>query len=215
MKASLAYNKRAHQSGNCFHYMLLLVLRPITYLNALTKLWNADSGSINSDEAFAEWKKKNNAKDCPKCGCPSTYIFNLKSYCTYPTTEILIQIPSIVQKTEGCNHMECGVCKADLCWICLKVFSDGGEAYEHLDTEHAGHYDPEYYRDPDPWGEGAVPEAIPEGMQDAWGDGAVPGAIREGMQDAWGGGAVPGAFPEAIQDGWGEGAVPGAFPEDI
>ncbi|MCJ1303562.1 hypothetical protein MMC08_006372, partial [Hypocenomyce scalaris] len=37
--------------------------------------------AVIGDDAFAEWKKKNDARDCPSCGCT-------------------------IQKSEGCNHME-------------------------------------------------------------------------------------------------------------
>ena len=42
---------------------------------------------------FAEWKKDNTVRKCPKCGI-----------------EII--------KQDGCNHMTCSKCKYQFCWIC-------------------------------------------------------------------------------------------------
>ena len=75
--------------------------------------------TILGDEAFAEWKQKNDAKDCPKCGCT-------------------------IQKSEGCNHMKCTGCGAHICWVCLRVFGVGSEVYGHLTAEHGSFYDRGY-----------------------------------------------------------------------
>ena len=75
--------------------------------------------AILGDAAFAEWKKKNDARDCPKCGCT-------------------------IQKSEGCNHMECKACEAHICWVCMKVCESGLHTYDHMRVEHGGCYDPGY-----------------------------------------------------------------------
>lgn len=75
--------------------------------------------AIVGDEAFAEWKKKNDARDCPKCGCT-------------------------IQKSEGCNHMTCKACGAHICWVCMKVFAIGQDTYAHMSSEHGSIYDPGY-----------------------------------------------------------------------
>jgi len=71
------------------------------------------------DDAFAEWKKKNDARDCPKCGCT-------------------------IQKSDGCNHIECKACKAHICWVCMKVLGTGKETYQHMTAKHGSYYDPGY-----------------------------------------------------------------------
>ena len=70
---------------------------------------------MGSDEGFNEWKKNNNVKDCPKCG-------------------------NSIEKSGGCNHMLCK-CGAHICWICLKVFPDDSDTYNHLGADHGGAYD--------------------------------------------------------------------------
>ena len=80
----------------------------------------AKAGRDGTDE-FAEWKKCNDVRDCPNCATP-------------------------IQKSEGCNHMECRSCRAHICWHCMKVFQRGPEVYEHMNNDHRGD-----------WGLGWVP----------------------------------------------------------
>ena len=75
--------------------------------------------AVLTDDAFIEWKKKNGAKDCPRCG-------------------------STIQKSEGCNHMECRSCRSHICWLCMMVFGNGKETYDHLAETHDGIFDPGY-----------------------------------------------------------------------
>src|SRR6266550_950308 len=58
-----------------------------------------------------QWASTSGAKHCPRCRV-------------------------FVQKTEGCNHMECH-CGVHFCWICLQVF-DRQAIYEHMRSEHGG-----------------------------------------------------------------------------
>ena len=60
-----------------------------------------DSGSVTE---YLEQNK--NTKRCPKCRV-------------------------LIEKIEGCNHMTCKMCRAHMCWRCLKVFLSGGEVYAH------------------------------------------------------------------------------------
>ncbi|TBU27591.1 hypothetical protein BD311DRAFT_843123 [Dichomitus squalens] len=59
-----------------------------------------------------EWMREQGFKKCPSCSTP-------------------------IQKTEGCNHMECR-CGAHLCWVCMRAFDDGRSTYAHLHEVHGG-----------------------------------------------------------------------------
>ncbi|KAK3638889.1 hypothetical protein LTR56_012802 [Elasticomyces elasticus] len=67
-------------------------------------------------EVFEKYKKMMNMKDCPEC-------------------------KTVMEKTEGCNHMVCGGCKIHLCWICLATFPASELCYEHLSEVHGGCFD--------------------------------------------------------------------------
>ena len=71
------------------------------------------------DEGFAQWKKASGAQDCPKCSCT-------------------------IEKSEGCNHIECTGCGAHICWVCLATFARGSDTYGHMTAEHGSFYDPGY-----------------------------------------------------------------------
>lgn len=58
--------------------------------------------------AFAKWKQEQkNVKPCPKR-------------------------EKVIEKTFGCNHMECLGCKVYICWFCLDIFDTGPETYAHM-----------------------------------------------------------------------------------
>ncbi|KIL59705.1 hypothetical protein M378DRAFT_131303 [Amanita muscaria Koide BX008] len=59
-----------------------------------------------------EWARNEGAKRCPSCRV-------------------------LVQKTEGCNHMECQ-CGAHFCWLCLRTFPEAKAVYAHLRADHGG-----------------------------------------------------------------------------
>lgn len=44
----------------------------------------------------------------------------------------------LVEKREGCNHMQCG-CGTHYCWTCLYVAESSGDCYRHMQAEHGGH----------------------------------------------------------------------------
>lgn len=64
-------------------------------------------------EALKKLKRELNIKDCPKCSTP-------------------------MEKTEGCNHMVCGGCKAHICWVCMAVFVESNPCYDHMNKVHGG-----------------------------------------------------------------------------
>jgi len=63
------------------------------------------------DATLREWRKgKENVKSCPSCGYT-------------------------IEKTEGCNHVECR-CGSHICWACLEKFKSSEECYSHLRSVH-------------------------------------------------------------------------------
>ncbi|KIW10438.1 hypothetical protein PV08_11402 [Exophiala spinifera] len=63
--------------------------------------------------ALERLKRELNIKDCPKCMTP-------------------------MEKTEGCNHMTCGGCRAHICWVCMKVFEASAPCHSHMNEVHGG-----------------------------------------------------------------------------
>ena len=59
------------------------------------------------------WASRNGAKECPSCRV-------------------------WIQKTAGCNHMHCRLCKAHICWVCLAKYRTANDVYDHLRTAHGG-----------------------------------------------------------------------------
>lgn len=67
------------------------------------------------EAAYLQWKAAHNVKACPKCGVD-------------------------IEKSEGCNHMQCANCKIHICWVCLKTFTDGRLTYDHMSSAHGGFF---------------------------------------------------------------------------
>ncbi|GKV23473.1 hypothetical protein SLEP1_g33189 [Rubroshorea leprosula] len=64
------------------------------------------------DLSLKDWcKGKDHVKTCPVCGFT-------------------------IEKTEGCNHVECR-CGKHICWVCLDFFTTSGECYGHLRSVHS------------------------------------------------------------------------------
>lgn len=59
---------------------------------------------------FKIWMKQNKVKPCPKCKTP-------------------------IQKSYGCNHMECSACKTHFCWFCMGTFK-ASDIYDHMTSKH-------------------------------------------------------------------------------
>jgi hypothetical protein len=45
-----------------------------------------------------------------------------------------------IQKTEGCNHVQCASCNSHMCWMCMQTFKTGLEVYGHMTEQHNGHW---------------------------------------------------------------------------
>ena len=56
------------------------------------------------EKEYENFVKNSNYKYCPKCKVK-------------------------VEKSEGCNHMTCVICKYEFCWICLKKYTSNHFAY--------------------------------------------------------------------------------------
>jgi RNA recognition motif-containing protein len=67
---------------------------------------------IDSDRLFKEWSDAHGAKACPSCS-------------------------AVIQKSEGCNHMTCSVCKTHICWVCMGTFPKE-IIYNHMTQKHGG-----------------------------------------------------------------------------
>ena len=77
-----------------------------------------NKASKESSEDLDRWMHKNNKsrKRCPKCNIP-------------------------IEKNNGCNHIHCSQCSADICWVCLKYFDTPNDCYTHLHDQHNGLWD--------------------------------------------------------------------------
>ena len=63
--------------------------------------WHTGKCDANVDSEFKEWAANNgNVGNCPKC-------------------------KARIEKNDGCNHMTCGSCKYEYCWICGAKYSGG------------------------------------------------------------------------------------------
>jgi hypothetical protein len=71
---------------------------------------------MNSEEnkLFQEYKKEHDVRDCPNCKVG-------------------------IQKSEGCNHMECMHCGTHICWFCMKIFQVSEECYSHMTRMHGSY----------------------------------------------------------------------------
>lgn len=64
-------------------------------------------------KALEEAKAEHDIRPCLKCG-------------------------SLIQKSDGCNHMTCGGCGTHICWVCMKTFMTSGACYDHMGSKHGG-----------------------------------------------------------------------------
>ncbi len=66
-----------------------------------------------NEELMDEYKAAAGTKECPMCA-------------------------TLIEKVDGCNHVECGGCHGHICWICLRVFGESDSAYTHMNIVHGG-----------------------------------------------------------------------------
>ncbi|KAG9233507.1 hypothetical protein BJ875DRAFT_425799 [Amylocarpus encephaloides] len=71
--------------------------------------------SSGGTEAFLKYKEENQVKDCPQCKVA-------------------------IQKSHGCNHMQCTQCSTHICWFCMASFGTSGECYSHMKKLHSNIY---------------------------------------------------------------------------
>ncbi|KAL8611289.1 hypothetical protein ACOMHN_013720 [Nucella lapillus] len=45
---------------------------------------------------------------------------------------------SPIEKTGGCNRMQCSACEVIFCWLCCQEFPSSGQCYDHLTRNHNG-----------------------------------------------------------------------------
>lgn len=67
-------------------------------------------------KAFQKWKKEHDVRDCPNC-------------------------KAAIEKSFGCNHMECKQCSAHICWFCMETFRASAECYAHMTKAHGNYFE--------------------------------------------------------------------------
>lgn len=82
----------------------------VIYHDAMTCAEYKDS---SNSEALQALKREMGWQDCPRC-------------------------ETSIEKTEGCNHVECTVCGVHICWVCLQTFEDANDCYVHMTDVHGG-----------------------------------------------------------------------------
>jgi hypothetical protein len=67
--------------------------------------------NFEGTKAFQKYMAQNDVRPCPKC-------------------------KTNIEKSYGCNHMECAQCKTHICWGCMKVFETSHACYAHMRMDH-------------------------------------------------------------------------------
>jgi hypothetical protein len=67
----------------------------------------------HNERLLNEYKAVAGTKECPKCA-------------------------TLIEKVDGCNHVECSGCHGHMCWVCLEVFPLSEAAYQHMNDAHGG-----------------------------------------------------------------------------
>ncbi|KAF1957692.1 hypothetical protein CC80DRAFT_592201 [Byssothecium circinans] len=71
----------------------------------------ASKAAVDGTSEFARYRQENDVRDCPSCRVP-------------------------IEKSFGCNHMECMACKIHICWFCMETFKTSAVTYEHMGKAH-------------------------------------------------------------------------------
>jgi hypothetical protein len=66
-----------------------------------------------NERLLDDYKATAGTKDCPKCA-------------------------TLIEKVDGCNHVECSGCHGHICWECVRVFASSEAAYKHMNDVHGG-----------------------------------------------------------------------------
>ncbi|KAJ4363523.1 hypothetical protein N0V83_009818 [Neocucurbitaria cava] len=66
-----------------------------------------------NEHLLDNYKALAGTKECPKCA-------------------------TLIEKVDGCNHVECSGCHGHICWECLKVFAKSDAVYQHMNDIHGG-----------------------------------------------------------------------------
>ncbi|GMR35955.1 hypothetical protein PMAYCL1PPCAC_06150, partial [Pristionchus mayeri] len=69
----------------------------------------------NVDVSIASYMKNKKVRKCPNESCSA-----------------------VIEKTVGCNHMECPLCRTHFCWLCGYASNGQGEIYAHMQNDHGG-----------------------------------------------------------------------------
>ncbi|KAH0606108.1 uncharacterized protein H6S33_003769 [Morchella sextelata] len=75
--------------------------------------WKVASDT-EAERLFGEWAAGKDVKSCAGQGCGA-----------------------VIEKIDGCNHVQCQRCLAHMCWVCGKLFSSR-EVYVHMREVHGG-----------------------------------------------------------------------------
>lgn len=67
--------------------------------------------SSEGTKAFRRYLEEKDVRPCPKCKIN-------------------------IEKSYGCNHMECAQCRSHICWGCMEIFDESKACYDHMQREH-------------------------------------------------------------------------------
>ncbi|KAH8724334.1 hypothetical protein GQ44DRAFT_708998 [Phaeosphaeriaceae sp. PMI808] len=66
-----------------------------------------------NEQLLEQYKAEAGTKGCPSC-------------------------TTLIEKIDGCHHVECSGCHSHICWSCLEVFATSNAAYAHMSGAHGG-----------------------------------------------------------------------------